>query len=133
MLFCWEANGVDGFPRLMIRRRLVISDHSVSREASSFPARNCCSVKDSYFGGSQILWSVERSKKQVFSVHLFHHIAHKQNFQRKCKPTFKKHDIYLKLEHCLFDIVYIWVSFCRAGILAVSCHFFFLKVEPSCD
>ena len=27
--------------------------------------------------------------------------------------------------NCLAEVGAIWVSFCRAGILAVSCHFFF--------
>ena len=132
LLFCWHPNGVDGFARLMIWRRLVIRDHSVINRFPKRPFQFCiwsicnldallllcfgadfpnlvlyllklqnvfveianvfveianvfveiakciCWNCKYYFGGLQNLGPVERAKKQVFSVHLFRHITHKQ-------------------------------------------------------
>ena len=68
MLFCWQPNGGDGFSRLMIKRRLVISDHSVINPfqeigifvfaRSSFQL-NCCILVASRFWGQ---WSGQKSR-----------------------------------------------------------------------
>ena len=41
LLFCWHPNGVDGFARLMIWRRLVIRDHSVINRFPKRPFQFC--------------------------------------------------------------------------------------------
>ena len=52
----------------------------------------------------------------------------KQNFLTKVRKSSKCYEFCDNIAHLLrkYDVctMYIWVSFCRAGILAVSCHFF---------
>ena len=103
MLFCWQPNGGDGFSRLMIKRRLVISDHSVINRfqeigifvfaRSSFQL-NCCFLVASRFWGQ---WSGQKSR---CSASICSTTSPTNNsFKEKCKSNFEKHDISLKLQH----------------------------------